>query len=284
VARRNPLRDRPFAVLGVLVLAWLLLPPTVQRFAGTAFSEFQAPAAEGVARIRDLGSYWSLRTLSRRELIETGRELSRLNALYRLQAGETEALRQYNARLRALLDLPEPPGFRREVARVTGRDLTNWWQTVTIRKGRQAGIRPGHGVVFAGGVAGRVREVFSGTARVELVTSPGFRMAARFAGDRRPVRYEGRPVGLLRDPQGQVRDVPSDFYASPEEPLELVSSRLGGVFPDGLPLGTVERLATGPSGLFQTGPVLLDPELLTLEEVAVLVPEETGEDAEEPRR
>ena len=277
MAGRNPLRDRPFAVLGVLVLAWLVLPPAVQRFAGTAFSEFQAPAEEALSRVRDLGSYWSLRTLSRRELIETGRELSRLNALYRLQAGETEALRAYNARLRALLDLPEPPGFRREVARVTGRSLTNWWQTVTIRKGQRDGIRPGQGVVFAGGVVGRVREVLAGTARVELVTSPGFRMAAHFAGDRRPVRYEGRPVGLLTAPRGQVRDVPSDFLASPEEPLELVSSRLGGVFPDGLPLGTVERLETGPSGLFQTGPVLLDPELLTLEEVAVLVPVEAGE-------
>jgi len=276
MAGRNPLRDRPFAVLAVLILAWLLLPPAVQRIAGTAFSEFQAPAEEALSRVRDLGRYWSLRTLSRRELIETGRELSRLNALYRLQAGETEALRQYNARLRGLLDLPEPVGFRREVARVTGRELTNWWQSVTIRKGREDGIRPGHGVVFAGGVVGRVREVLAGTARVELVTSPGFRMAAHFKGDRRPVRYEGRPVGLLTDPEGQVRDVPSDFFASPEEPLELVSSRLGGVFPDGLPLGTVERLQTGPSGLFQTGPVLLDPGLLTLEEVAVLVPETRG--------
>jgi len=267
---------RPFLILGLLFLAWLLVPPLVKRIGRNALYEFQAPSAVVASHVRDLGTYWSIRTRSKRDLIETGRELSRLNALYRVRAGETEALRDYNERLRELLDLPAPPDFRLEVARVVRRDLSNWWQSITIRKGRDAGILPGAGVVFAGGVVGRVREVHAFTSEVELLSSRTFRMAAHFEGDTRPVRYEGGIVPSLRNPKGTVRDVPSDLFASPEEPLRLVSSRLGGVFPDGLTVGEVRFLETDASGLFQGGIVQLDDRLLDLNEVAVLLPAEAA--------
>lgn len=266
--------SRPFLILGVLLVLWLLLPPVAKRFGRSALYEFQAPSAVLASHLEDLGTYWSLRTRSKRDLIETGRELSRLNALYRLGAAENESLREYNLRLRELLDVPAPPGFRYEIARVVRRDLSNWWQSLIIRKGRDAGIVPGAGVVFGGGVVGRVREVHAYTARVELISSRTFRMAARFRGDTRPVRYEGTVIPALRNPQGTVRDVPSDLYASPEQPLQLVSSRLGGVFPDGLPIGEVLHLETDSSGLFQRGMVVLDDRLLSLDEVAVLLPAE----------
>ncbi len=265
---------KPFLILGLLLLAWLLVPPAIKRFGRNALYEFQAPSAVLASYTEDLGTYWSIRTRSKRDLIETGRELSRLNALYRVQAGETSALRDYNLRLRELLDIPAPPEFHHEVAQVVRRDLSNWWQRLIIRKGRDAGIVPGAGVIFAGGVVGRVREVHAHTSTVELISSRTFRMAAHFSGDTRPVRFEGGIIPSLRNPKGTVRDVPSDLHASPEEPLTLVSSRLGGVFPDGLRVGEVRFLETDSSGLFQQGVVQLNPALLDLNEVAVLIPAE----------
>lgn len=270
---QNP-AGRPFLILGLLFLGWLLIPPTIKRFSRNALYEFQAPSAVLASKVEDIGTYWSIRSRSKRDLIETGQELSRLNALYRVQAGETEALREYNLRLRELLDIPAPPAFRYEVAQVVRRDLSNWWQFLTIRKGRDAGIVPGAGVVFSGGVVGRIREVHAYTSTVELLSSRTFRMAAHFSGDTRPVRYEGGIIPSLRNPKGTVRDVPSDLFASPEQPLTLVSSRLGGVFPDGLKIGEVRFLETDASGLFQRGIVQLDDQLLNLNEVAVLVPAE----------
>lgn len=273
-----PKASRPFLILGGLLVLWLLLSPAAKRFGRNALYEFQAPSAVLASHIEDLGTYWSIRTRSKRDLIETGKELARLNALYRIQASEAESLRTFNIRLRELLDLPSAPGFRYEIARVVRRDQSNWWQSILIRKGRDAGIVPGAGVVFAGGVVGRVREVYAYTSRVELVTSRTYRMAARFEGETRPVRYEGTVIPSLRSPKGTVRDVPSDLFASPEDPLRLVSTRLGGVFPDGLPIGEVLFLETDASGLFQRGIVHLDDRLLSLNEVAILLP------ADEPTR
>ncbi|MEM0966039.1 MAG: rod shape-determining protein MreC [Verrucomicrobiota bacterium] len=270
---------RPFVILGILFLLWLLLPPTLKRFGENALYEFQAPSAVLSSHLEDLGAYWSIRTRSKRDLIETGRELARLNALYRVQAGENESLRSYNLRLRQLLDIPAPSDFRLETAQVVRRDLSNWWQTIIIRKGRDAGITEGAGVVFSGGVVGRVRSVHAYTSTVELISSRTFRMAAHFAGDTRPLRYEGAIVPSLQNPKGSVRDVPSDLFASPEDPLILVSSRLGGVFPDGLHIGEVRFMETDSSGLFQQGIVQLEPALLDLHEVSVLLP--AGEATEE---
>lgn len=269
--RFRPKAGNPFLILGLLFLIWLLLPAAIKRIGQNALYEFQAPSAVLASYIEDVGAYWSVRTRSKRDLIETGKELSRLNALYRIQAGETEALRAYNLRLRDLLDIPPPPGFRYEVAQVVRRDLSNWWQYITIRKGRSAGIVPGNGVVFSGGIVGRVREVYAYTSVVELISSRTFRMAAHFSGDTRPVRYEGALIPSLTNPKGSVRDVPSDIYASPEAPVSLVSSRLGGVFPDGLLIGEVRYLETDSSGLFQSGIVQLNEDLLDLNEVTVIV-------------
>jgi cell shape-determining protein MreC len=55
-----------------------------------------------------------------------------------------------------------------------------------------------------------------------------------------------------------------------------VTSSLSGDFPQGLKLGTIDRLGPGADGLFQTGVVKLNPALANLHEVAVLVPDEPG--------
>lgn len=272
MARFSIRQNRPFLILFVLVPIWLLIPPAFKRIGENALYEFQAPIETAASQVHDLASYWSIRSRSRHDLITTGRELSRLASLYRIQAQENQTLREFNARLRDLLDIPAEPGYDYEIARVVRRDINAWWHQITIRKGALHGLEPGQGVVYSGGVVGRVREVYSYTAVVDLITSPSFRMAAHFTGDSRPVRYSGTKSGILRVPDGRVSDVPSDLQATPGTPLTIVSSRLGGVFPDGLRIGTVQALQTDSTGLFQEGAVELSPRLLSLEEVSVLVP------------
>ena len=47
---------------------------------------------------------------------------------------------------------------------------------------------------------------------------------------------------------------------------------LGGTFPPGLTIGRVSWLEPGSTGIFKTGTVELDSRLLSLYEVAVLIP------------
>jgi rod shape-determining protein MreC len=206
------------------------------------------------------------------ELIEAGRDVARVKSLYQFNASRNQSLVAEIERLEAILNLPSRRKFRYEVARIIRRDLSAWWQHIILRKGKDFDIPLGAAVVFSGGVVGRVVEVNAFTSRVELITSPNFRMAAQFEGDERPVVYQGVPQSGFGDPIGSVRDAPQDITASRQAPLKLVSTRLGGRFPPGLIIGQVPWLEPGSTGIFQAGEVELDPRLLSLQEVAVLIP------------
>lgn len=263
---------KPLVALGVFLVAWWVIPTTVKSFMQVSFAEFQAPAWVATSYLDDLEGFWARRSHSKVELIEAGRDVARVKSLYQFNAQRNCTLEAEIERLEAILNLPSRREFRYEVARVIRRDLSAWWQNLIIRKGRDFDIPVGAAVVFSGGVVGRIVEVDAFTSRVELITSPNFRMAAQIEGDERPVVYQGVPQSGFGDPVGSVRDAPQDVMASRQVPLQLVSTRLGGSFPPGLSIGKVTWLEPGSSGIFQAGEVELDPRLLSLHEVAVLIP------------
>ena len=263
---------RPFLVLGIVFLAWLFVPTLVKRFLRASFFEFQAPIEATSSAVRDVQDYWSLRTRPKNELIEAGMKLANLNAQYETRLREYTTLKDQNRRLEELLRLPSFPEYRTEAARVVRRDFTAWWQRIVIRKGRNYGIAVGSPVIFVGGVVGRVTEVGAITAVVELVSSPGVRIAAMIEGDSRPISFQGGVNPAFGPASAVVEFVPLDIFANPAAPKRLVTSGMGGVFPAGLNLGQIIKLEKGGDGLFQTGQVALDPRLTSISEVAVLVP------------
>lgn len=262
---------KPFVTLGVIVLAWLLLPVAVKSFLRVTFSELQAPIEVTASYVRDLQEFWADRAHSKNELIEAARDLRHVYAGYEFQAQQTEAQQAEIARLEQLVRLPSNPNFRLEPARVCRRDLSGWWQQLTIRKGSNYDLPVGAPVVYSGGVVGRVREVRAYEADVDLVSSPRMRLAANFEDDTRPVSYQSGNNPPLAPARGLVEFVPPDIVVYSSAPRRLVTSGLGE-FPPGVTIGYVTRLETSADGLFQSGEVSLDPRLSELTEVTVLVP------------
>lgn len=283
MARTRIEQLKPVSLLLVFLAAWWLLPPVVKRFSRASFQEFQAPFNYSHSHLRDLQTYWQLRSYSDTELIEAGRDMARQQAFYALNNQQTQALRDEIIRLERIIRLPSNPLYRYEIARVAKRNLNGWWQQITIRKGKDYNIPVGAAVVYAEGVVGRVREVHAYESVVELISSPGFRMASNIEGEPRPVTYQGYINPPFSAPEGQVLNVPPEIRITPNAPRRLVSSPLGGIFPQGLTIGTITRLEPGPDGFFQKGTVLLSTELSGLREVAVVIPitiEETIESSQ----
>lgn len=257
---------------GLLFVAWWTVPFAIKSFTRVTFFEFQAPSWVALSYLKDLQGYWANRAHSKTDLIEAGVDISRLAAAYELRNQQAEAWGQEILRLEALLGLPSLPEHRYEVARVVSRDLSGWWQQLIIRKGRRDGIRSGQAVVYADGVVGRVKEVHTYTSVVELLTSPGFRVAAHFENDPRPMQFSGGRNSSLHAPTAFLSHVPPDADLGDRNLRRVVSSRLGGAFPDGLTLGYIDQLNLEPDGLFQTAAVSVNRSLFSVREVAVLVP------------
>ena len=260
------------AIFACAVLACLFAPTAVRNSAERAFEEFRAPIDAIPSQLSDLEKFWSLSSRSKRELIEAGRDLARLNSAYELKLLENESLRNRVSRLENILNLPSQEKFKAEVARVCRRDISAWWQHITIRKGKRHGIREGYAVVYGGGVVGRVVKADAYTSVVELVGSRKFRMAAHVAGEDRPIIYQGAGAVSMQSAQGEVFDAPADLSASASSPLKLVTSSLAGSFPEGVLIGEIVSLETEPDGIFKSGKVRLPRGLASLREVAVLIP------------
>lgn len=266
---------RPILTLVAFLALWWLAPPVLKRFSRNFFYEFQAPALTLKSHLEDLQTYWSMSSRSKTDLIEAGRDLARMNAVLQIRLQESADLRGEVQRLERILHLPQANSYHYEVARVAERSMSPWWQQLIIAKGEDYGIPVGAAVVYSGGVVGRIKEVHANTSVVELVSSPGFRMASTIEGDAEPITYTGLVNPPFSPPLGQALNVPPRAKASPAEPLRLVSSPLGGIFPAGLLIGEMYRLEPGQDGYFQQGSIRLSPDLNRLREVAVIIPRST---------
>ncbi|MSU23009.1 MAG: rod shape-determining protein MreC [Opitutus sp.] len=263
---------RPFFTLGLVVVGWLVVPIAVKTFLRASFFELTAPVTIATSYAGGAQDVWALRLHSQGELIEAGRDLTRLNSSYEFSVQQNTELQGQIARLEGLLRLPPFGDYRLEHARVARREFSGWWQRIVIRKGRNFQIPVGAPVVFSGGVVGRVTEVGALTAVVELITSPNLRLAGVVEGDTRPISFQGGLNPTFGPPRGIVEFVPLDVFASPTATKRLVTSGLGGVFPPGLTIGEITKADLGPDGLFKNGEVKLDERLGSLTEVTVLVP------------
>ena len=263
---------RPFFTLGIVLLAWLFVSLVVKTFTRATFFEIQAPMVVADSYVQDLQTFWSNRLHSKDELLKAGRQIAGLIADYDYGVQQNKNLEAEILRLENMLNLPPMPEFRFEPARVARRDFSGWWQRMIIRKGENYGITVGSPVIFAGGVVGRITEVYRYTSVVDLITSPTFRLAASVAGDSRPLSYQGGLNDSFKSPRGRVEFVPLDVFATRSLPKQLVTSGLGGVFPPGLSIGQITSLEPSADGLFKESDVALDERLGSLTEVTVLVP------------
>ncbi len=105
-----------------------------------------------------------------------------------------------------------------------------------------------------------------------MISSPGVRLAGVVEGDTRPISFQGGLNSTFAPPSGIIEFVPLDLTVTSSAPRRLVTSGFGGIFPPGLTLGLITRVAIGSDGLFQSGEVKLDERLGSLTEVTVLVP------------
>lgn len=184
------------------------------------------------------------------------------NRQLRSRLVELEEYRLENVRLKGLLDFRSGLGAEAIVARVIGVDATNWFQTITIDKGTEQGLREGMAVINQHGVVGRIVKCAARSARVLLLIDASSAVATLVERTRTRSVCRGSGSSLVLDYVALPEDVqPGDV---------IVTSGLGGVFPKGLPVGTVKSVVRGGFSMFQTIEVASAVDFSRIEEVLVL--------------
>ncbi len=171
-----------------------------------------------------------------------------------------------NRRLRSLLGFRPPPGFRIVPAEIVGVYGSGVPSTVLINLGERNNIRANQAVITRTGVAGRVARVLSDYSVVYLITEPRCRVAARIQRSREQgiIRYSLKR-GMYLDNVPRSGDVVVGDT--------VITSGLGGIFPEGLVIGEVVNVAAPENEFFFEVTVEPSVNVNGLDELYILVSE-----------
>ena len=190
-----------------------------------------------------------------------------------LQAMEARSLAAENDALRSLLALGARLrwGFTPTEA-LTGASAADEY-TLTLTVGAKSGIRPKSPVVAPEGLVGMVQTVDPTMSIAIIWPHPDFRVSAMDA--------DGNAFGIVqahRDPDTYLLELRGVAFRSELAPgTEIRSSGLGGVYPKGIPIGTVLREAESPEGWTRTYVLLPAVRPQDVRAVMVLDPQRANE-------
>ena len=177
----------------------------------------------------------STQVQTRAGLIEQTKQQEQQLFTLRSRLLKMDQLEHENQRLRELLGSPVHKESRKMVAELLSVDSDPFSHQVLINKGALDGVYNGQPVINDQGVIGQVLHVGSTTSRVLLVTDSSHGIPVRvLRNDLRAIASGSGELDKL-----ELRNLPRNTDVQVGD--LLVTSGLGGRFPEGYPVATVTR-------------------------------------------
>jgi rod shape-determining protein MreC len=203
----------------------------------------------------------------------------RLDGLAKLEA-DVQQLTKENEELREILDKKETlRDYSPIQATVIGRNPDRWHEILIINKGEVNGIKQNMAVVTANGLIGKVKSTQQFTSTIQLLSAmdPTNRISAEVQGEE---SYFGTIEGYDVDRELlKLKRIPYD--AKIEKGQKVITSGLGGIFPEALPIGEVVDVEPDEFGLNQTAFVKPGAKFYNIKNVMVVKREMTQPDLSE---
>ena len=211
-------------------------------------------------KTKDTVQFWS----SIASLQEENERLLKENSRLYRELGMSKETERENENLRRQLNLLPRSRFELENSFVIGRSQKGTGDWIMIDKGKSSGLEVGMpAIVDEGVLVGKVSEVFFDSARVRMISDPEslINIVDAESGARGIVRGEyGLGIFLDMVEQGEAISV-GDI---------LMTSGLGGEFPENLLVGKISQIKSSKDKLFQQALVVPTVESAKLEAVSII--------------
>lgn len=184
----------------------------------------------------------SISTYSR--AIEENRKLRNDQLVLKSQLLRFSALEKENIRLRALLETSFKLGEQVLIAELLSVNLVPYQHVVMINKGKRFSVYTGQPVVDAYGIVGQVIRANPLNSEVILVTDPNHAI---------PVEINRNGLRTIAVGSGQIDQLRLPYLSNSTDIVKgdlLVTSGLGGTFPQGYPVAKVTEVSPQPGQSF----------------------------------
>ncbi len=166
-------------------------------------------------------------------------------AAAKIELAQTAEMRRENARLRAMLGFQAREGIELIGCEVLAEGAGRLGGTIVLlNRGYDQGIRTGQPLAGREGLAGKVVEVRPERSHAILLNHPDCAVAVRIERSRVAGIIEWSPgaFGALK-----LRNI--SYLADVKVGDLVISSGLGGVFPEGIPVGRITKVSPDDTGL-----------------------------------
>jgi len=168
-----------------------------------------------------------------------------------------------NIRLTKLLEMKEYIPDPSITAEIIGVDPSQWFKTIIIDRGSGDGIQAGMPVISAEGIVGQVVNTSPNFAKIILATDPNSAVDGLVQKNRVQGIVKGGGTSFHMDYVLKDKDVATGD--------KIVTSGVGGVFPTGIPIGTVTKMEKTGRGMFQEIEITPATDFSHLEHVIIVI-------------
>ncbi|MDP3981616.1 MAG: rod shape-determining protein MreC [Chlamydiota bacterium] len=254
----------PFVVLLIVPLVFISLPSSITEDIRIRISAWSGPvinishhATEYTKRV--ISRFWKLwQALDENTSLK--KQIQDLQ-LEKMQYHETEL---ENSRLLDLLQFVEKEKWQSIPARVIGRDPNAWYKGILIDRGRIHGVMPGMAVVVGDGLVGKVMDAYEDWSNVLLLIDTRCKIGALI--------QKTREIGILQGDESTrciINYLPIDAKFDIGD--TVVTAGFGNFIPNGIMIGSVNRVYEHEFGLYRCAIVNINVDLSKLEEVLVII-------------
>ena len=238
-----------FMVLGLLMRQSPV--PVRESIVSTALSTLFYPAQRVVSAV---GHYKSV--------VQENEQLKEENARLRQETYHAREGLQELARLHTLVRFDDKWDYPIVTARVVGHNPGRFLTTLVINRGTEHGVHENMPVFSMNGLVGKISKASVNHSRIQLLVDPNLKLSVM---DRRT-----RVVGFLESVDGHSLTAMVPTHAGIHAGDTLITSGLGGIFPKGIPVGTVQEVRKSDLEVVRQMAVTPFQEFTTLEEVFVM--------------
>lgn len=181
---------------------------------------------------------------SYQNLVAENNELKQQHLINNARLLQFAALEKENIRLRSLLDSSFKLGEQVLVAELLAVNLAPYEHVVVVNKGGQFGVHKGQTVLDDNGIVGQVTKALPLSSEIILITDPNHAI---------PVQVNRNGLHTIAIGSGQLNKLSLPFLPNNADILPgdlLITSGLGGVFPQGYPVAVVESFVEQPDKPF----------------------------------
>ncbi len=184
--------------------------------------------------------------VTRQKLLAENQKYHLQELLFHEQKMQLDIIKQENERLRSLLASPLRTNIKKMVAEILSVDSDPYTHQVVINRGASDGVYEGQPVLDEQGIVGQILHVGTTSSRVILITDISHAV---------PVRVQRNGLRLIASGSGRIERLIHNFVPHSADIRVgdlLVSSGLGGKYPEGYPVARITTVNQNESREFAT--------------------------------